>query len=58
MKVNTLNPFLEQKEAQARFNICAKRDRFNKTTFICKECWCFMKVKCKLKKSKCPIGKW
>ena len=26
MKVNTLNPFLEQKEAQARFNICAKCD--------------------------------
>ena len=56
--VHFINPILEKEEAQKRFNICIKCDRFNKTTTMCKECLCVMKFKCKLRNAACPLSKW
>jgi hypothetical protein len=53
-----INPLLKKEEAQKRFNICINCDRFIKSTTMCKECLCVMKVKCKLKTAECPLGKW
>lgn len=53
-----INFILKKEDAQARFNICIKCDRFERNTTMCKECWCVMKVKCKLKSAKCPLNKW
>lgn len=58
MEIKLPNPFLKKEEAQARFNICVKCPNFEKTTTLCKECFCIMKIKCKLKSTKCPINKW
>lgn len=41
-----------------RARICASCDRLIKTTFTCKECLCFMKVKVKLEYASCPLHKW
>lgn len=44
--------------AQKRYNLCKICDQFNPTTFTCKKCGCFMKLKTQLEKAYCPIGKW
>jgi hypothetical protein len=31
---------------------------FFKPTNTCKECGCFMQIKARLEKSKCPLDKW
>ena len=49
--------FLEKEKAQARYNICKKCEHFLPTT-QCDNCGCFMKIKVKIQKLKCPIGKW
>ena len=45
-------------EAQARYDICKKCDRFIPITAQCKECGCFMKLKVKIKPMSCPLDKW
>jgi rRNA maturation endonuclease Nob1 len=49
---------VSEEEAAKRFAICSGCDRLFKPTATCKECGCFMKVKTKLEKASCPIGKW
>ena len=44
--------------AQKRYNLCKICDQFNSTTFTCKKCGCFMKLKVKLSNSNCPLNKW
>ncbi len=41
-----------------RFNICRKCDRLFKPTNTCKECGCFMQIKCRIDGVKCPLNKW
>jgi len=41
-----------------RLNICKGCDFFRKSNQTCRKCGCFMKLKTKLEKAKCPIGKW
>lgn len=49
--------WVEKPEAQARYDICKKCDKFIPITSQCKECGCFMKVKVKIKPMGCPLGK-
>lgn len=45
-------------KAQQRFSICVKCEEFNKEKSSCNKCGCYMKVKTKLPRAKCPINKW
>jgi hypothetical protein len=45
-------------KAQQRFEICTQCEEFNKEKASCKKCGCYMKVKTKLPRAKCPINKW
>jgi hypothetical protein len=45
-------------EAASRLGICEKCPSLLGLTHQCKECGCFMKIKVKLKKAECPLGKW
>ena len=47
-----------QREEMSRLDICRSCDKYIKVTSTCKECGCFMVLKTKLKKSKCPLDKW
>jgi len=44
--------------AQSRFDHCKSCTKFIQITKMCSECGCFMKLKVKIKKEKCPLGKW
>jgi len=46
-----------QNLAQQRLIICSRCSHFSATK-QCTVCGCFMNLKTKLKRSKCPIGKW
>lgn len=50
--------WVDQEDAQARFDICKKCEHLFKPTSTCKQCGCFMKVKVKLQNSTCPVGRW
>jgi hypothetical protein len=43
--------------AKERLDICSSCEFFFKNQ-ICKKCGCFMLLKVKLDKAKCPVGKW
>ncbi len=42
----------------ARFQICDACPELIKMTTQCKQCGCIMKLKTKLEKATCPLGKW
>jgi hypothetical protein len=50
--------FVEKEKAFERLAICNSCPELFKTTWTCKECGCFMKVKARLAFSECPLGKW
>ena len=56
--VNLNTEYAEEEESQNRWSICEECPRLLKATGQCKECGCFMKLKVKLKKAVCPLGKW
>jgi hypothetical protein len=41
-----------------RILICSSCEHLTKSTFQCKKCGCFMKLKAKLPHASCPINKW
>ena len=41
-----------------RFDICDSCEKFNRSTYTCKECGCFMPVKITIPLTSCPLGKW
>jgi hypothetical protein len=56
-----VNPNVEwasEEESNRRFELCKACPELIKLTTQCKKCGCFMKVKSKLEKASCPIGKW
>lgn len=58
---DALNPLAEKvsdDEAYRRLDICEVCPSLLKLTHQCKECGCFMKLKVKLQKAECPLGKW
>ena len=50
--------FVEKPIAQSRYDICKKCEYFSKTTSLCKQCHCIMKLKVTLNGVTCPINKW
>jgi len=58
---DVLNPsanYVAEDISSARYAICEVCPSLLKTTKQCKECGCFMKLKVKLEKAVCPLGKW
>jgi hypothetical protein len=56
-----LNPntiYLSDDQSSARFDICKGCPELIKFTSQCKKCGCFMKLKTKIEKAVCPLGKW
>jgi len=49
---------LVSEDPEDRWSLCQSCEYLFKPTGTCKKCGCFMKVKTKLAKAKCPIGKW
>ena len=41
-----------------RLEICKVCPSFNKLTVGCNECGCFLKMKAKMERATCPLGKW
>lgn len=51
--------FLEQKDAQKRFDVCKQCEHYLPQSFHrCEVCGCFLKVKCKVRDFHCPVNKW
>jgi hypothetical protein len=44
--------------AEYRLKICSECPAFRKASQTCRKCGCFMKLKTKLEKAVCPVGKW
>jgi|TARA_R100000458_G_scaffold19814_2_gene17530 hypothetical protein len=44
--------------AAKRLSICTECDKLTKITKQCKVCKCFMHLKTRVPKAKCPLGKW
>jgi hypothetical protein len=56
-----INPNIErisESDQMARMEICNSCEHLIKLTTQCKKCGCIMKIKTKLPKATCPIGKW
>ena len=49
---------ISEEESNKRLEICKNCPELIKLTDQCKKCGCFMNLKTKLEKAKCPIGKW
>ena len=47
-----------QDEVERRLSICRECPYFVQRTERCRKCGCFMKLKTKLERAHCPIGKW
>jgi hypothetical protein len=56
--VNPATEWTDEEKGKERFSICQACPELIKLTTQCKKCGCFMKVKTKLEKAVCPIGKW
>lgn len=58
---DVVNPNVEHvsdQEAATRLAVCTSCPSLIKFTHQCRECGCFMKLKTKLQKAECPLGKW
>lgn len=56
-----LNPnteYVDKQISEERLDICKSCPFLVKATSQCQKCGCFMHLKTKLEKAKCPIGKW
>ena len=50
--------FTSKEEYHARYSKCKSCDRFDDVFKRCKECSCFMPIKCKISSMKCPKDYW
>lgn len=50
--------FVDPETQKTRYGICVSCEHFVKLSKQCKLCYCFMKVKTKLKGARCPELKW
>jgi hypothetical protein len=56
--VNPNTDWASEDVATSRFDICKACPELTPITDQCKKCGCFMKIKTKLEKASCPLGKW
>ena len=56
--VNPNTEYVSDDIQKNRFDICKACPELIKMTSQCKKCGCIMKLKTKLEKATCPIGKW
>jgi len=59
--LDLLNPNTKKVDdsiASKRFEVCSECIFLTRITNQCKKCGCFMHVKTKIEKARCPIGKW
>ena len=47
----------DEEEFERRMDICRSCEFFRAKTETCRKCGCFMKLKTKLERAHCPIGK-
>jgi hypothetical protein len=52
------SPRSPEELAASRLEICKGCEWFRQNAETCRKCGCFMKLKTKLEKAACPIGKW
>lgn len=52
------NVLCDEQEHQARINTCLQCEHYSKDMKVCKECWCIVPIKTKVKGFHCPINKW
>lgn len=50
--------FVEDKEYKKRLDICNECPQFDSLLTRCKVCGCFLQIKARLNKAKCPQNKW
>lgn len=48
----------EEELVEYRLSICAECPFFRKGAQQCRKCGCFMKLKTRLHRANCPMGKW
>ena len=56
--LNPKEPRSLEEQVGARLSICRGCEFFRAKTEQCRKCGCFMKLKTKLERAHCPIGKW
>jgi hypothetical protein len=56
--INPATEFVTDLVQDERYSICKSCPEFIDLTTQCKKCGCIMKLKTKLEKAVCPIGKW
>jgi hypothetical protein len=56
--INPATEFVTDLVQDKRYSICKSCPEFIDLTTQCKKCGCIMKLKTKLEKAVCPIGKW
>jgi hypothetical protein len=49
---------LDKPEAVIRLNQCVRCNQFDKETFKCNQCGCFLKAKILIPITSCPQNKW
>lgn len=58
---DALNPnteYVQESEAERRYDICNSCPELIDLTKQCKQCGCFMAMKTKMSKATCPLKKW
>ena len=50
--------FASKEEYQRRYSICKSCEKFDNIHKKCRECGCYMPLKCKASWMKCPKGFW
>ncbi len=51
-------PLVDSATAKKRLDVCKGCPRYRKKTGTCNICNCIMKLKVKISKSSCPLGKF
>lgn len=56
--LNPNEPRSQEETVDYRLEICKQCEFFIPITAQCSRCGCFMKLKTRLERANCPLGKW